>query len=100
MAIDTTLSEDDGGTAAGYATPYWEYAAVTEIKPNGTKEVVFLSRVRMFFDLSQPVSTVTNTDIGKLKSVRSLQEVITRQPTMTSWRILSTTAIGFPSQSS
>ena len=68
MAIDTSLSEDDGGTAAGYATPYWEYAAKTEIKPDGRKEVVSIKGAHVF-DLTQPVSTVTNTDIGKLKSV-------------------------------
>ena len=68
IGVDTTLSEAAGGTANGYATPYWEYAAKTETRSDGTKEVVSINGAHLF-DLTQPVSTVTNTDIGKLRAV-------------------------------
>ena len=68
IGIDTTLPEDKGGTASGFATPYWEYAAKSEFKADGTKEIKSINGAHLF-DLTQPVSTVTNTDIGKLRSV-------------------------------
>ena len=63
IGIDTKLE-----SSVGYATPYWEYAAKTQVNPDGTKEVISIDGAHIY-DLTLPVSTVTNTDIGKLKSV-------------------------------
>ena len=63
LGIDTKLE-----SSVGYATPYWEYAAQTEINQWGEKEVVSISG-GLLYDYSQPISTSTNTDIGKLKAV-------------------------------
>ncbi|MBQ9590367.1 MAG: flagellar hook-associated protein FlgK [Butyrivibrio sp.] len=63
IGIDTTLV-----SPVGYATPYWEYAAKTEINKSGEKVVVSIDGGKLF-DLTQAVSTSTNTDIGKLKAV-------------------------------
>ncbi len=63
IGIDTTLV-----SPVGYATPYWEYAAKTEINKSGEKVVVSIDGGKLF-DLTQTVSTSTNTDIGKLKAV-------------------------------
>ncbi len=63
MGIDVKLE-----SSVGYATPYWEYAAVKEYDREG-KEVVTSIEGAHIFDLTQPVSTATDTDIGKLKAV-------------------------------
>ncbi len=63
IGIDTTLE-----SSVGYATPYWEYAAKTVDNKDGTKTVVSIEGAHLF-DLSQTISTTTNTDIGKLRSV-------------------------------
>ena len=63
IGIDTTLV-----SPVGYATPYWEYAAKTEINKSGEKVVVSIDGGKLF-DLTQAVSSSTNTDIGKLKAV-------------------------------
>ena len=63
LGIDTKLK-----SSVGYATPYWEYAAQTEINQWGEKEVVSISG-GLLYDFSQPIATSTNTDIGKLKAV-------------------------------
>lgn len=63
IGIDTTLV-----SPVGYATPYWEYAAKTEINNSGEKVVVSIDGGKLF-DLTQTVSSSTNTDIGKLKAV-------------------------------
>ena len=55
-------------SSVGYATPYWEYAAVKEYDSEG-KEIVTSIEGAHLFDLTQPVSTATDTDIGKLKAV-------------------------------
>lgn len=63
LGVDTTL-----GSSVGYATPYWEYAAKTVDNHDGTKSVVSIDGAHVY-DLTQNISTVTNTDIGKLRSV-------------------------------
>ncbi len=63
LGVDTTLE-----SSAGYATPYWEYAAKTVDNKDGTKTVVSIDGAHVY-DLTQNISTVTNTDIGKLRSV-------------------------------
>ena len=62
LGVDTTL-----GSSVGYATPYWEYAAKTVDNRDGTKSVISIDGARVF-DLSQNISTTTNTDIGKLRA--------------------------------
>ncbi len=63
LAVDVTLE-----SSVGYATPYWEYAAKTVDNKDGTKTVVSIDGAHVY-DLTQNISTVTNTDIGKLRSV-------------------------------
>ena len=63
LGVDTTLE-----SSVGYATPYWEYAAKTVDNNDGTKTVVSIEGAHVY-DLTQNISTVTNTDIGKLRSV-------------------------------
>ena len=63
IGIDVKLE-----SSVGYATPYWEYAAVKEYDREG-KEIVTSIEGAHLFDLTQPVSTATDTDIGKLKAV-------------------------------
>ncbi|MCR5669747.1 MAG: flagellar hook-associated protein FlgK [Butyrivibrio sp.] len=63
IGIDTTLV-----SSVGYATPYWEYAARTEVNPDGSETVVSIDG-GLLYDLTQTISTTTNTDIGKLRSV-------------------------------
>ena len=63
IGIDTTLE-----SSVGYATPYWEYAARTEADKDGNKVVVSIDGAHLY-DLTQTISTSTDTDIGKLKSV-------------------------------
>ncbi len=63
IGIDTTLE-----SSVGYATPYWEYAAKTEVDAQGNKHVVSIDGGHIY-DLTQTISTTINTDIGKLKSV-------------------------------
>jgi len=63
IGIDTKL-----GSSVGYATPYWEYAAVKEYDRYGNEIVTSIDGANIY-DLSQTVSTGTNTDIGKLKAV-------------------------------
>ena len=63
LGIDTTLE-----SSVGYATPYWEYAAKTVDNSDGSKTVVSIEGAHVY-DLTQNISTVTNTDIGKLRSV-------------------------------
>ena len=55
-------------SSVGYATPYWEYAAKTHYNEFGEVIVDSISG-GLLYDLSQPISTSTNTDIGKLKAV-------------------------------
>ena len=63
MGIDTTLE-----SSVGYATPYWEYAAKSEYDHDGNKVIISIEGGKIY-DLTQTISTTTNTDIGKLKSV-------------------------------
>lgn len=63
IGIDTTLE-----STVGYATPYWEYAAVTDYDRYGNKVVTSIEGAHVF-DLTQRISTSIDTDIGKLKSV-------------------------------
>lgn len=63
IGVDTTLE-----SPVGYATPYWEYAAQTVDNRDGSKTVVSIDGAHIF-DLTQTISTTTNTDIGKLRSV-------------------------------
>ncbi len=63
LGVDVTLD-----SPAGYATPYWEYAAKTEDNGDGTRTVVSIDGAHVF-DLRQTISTSTNTDIGKLRAV-------------------------------
>ena len=63
LGVDVTLE-----SPVGYATPYWEYAAKTVDNKDGSKTVVSIDGAHVF-DLTQNISTVTNTDIGKLRSV-------------------------------
>ena len=63
IGVDTTL-----GSSVGYATPYWEYGAQTTVDSNGNKVVTSIEGAYVY-DLTQSISTSTNTDIGKLKSV-------------------------------
>ena len=63
IGIDTTLD-----SPVGYATPYWEYAAKREIDEHGNETVVSIDGGHLY-DLTQPISTTINTDIGKLKAV-------------------------------
>ena len=63
IGIDTTLV-----SSVGYATPYWEYAAKTVFNEDGSKSVVSVDG-GLLYDLTQNISTTTNTDIGKLRSV-------------------------------
>ncbi len=63
IAVDTTLE-----SPVGYGTPYWEYAAKTVDNKDGSKSVVSIDGAKIF-DLTQSISTTTNTDIGKLRSV-------------------------------
>ena len=63
IGIDTTLE-----SPVGYATPYWEYAAKKEYNSDGEEIVTSISGGHLY-DLTQTISTSTNTDIGKLKSV-------------------------------
>ena len=63
LGVDTTLE-----SSVGYATPYWEYAAKTVDNSDGSKTVVSIEGAHVY-DLTQNISTVTNTDIGKLRSV-------------------------------
>ncbi|MBQ8031123.1 MAG: flagellar hook-associated protein FlgK, partial [Butyrivibrio sp.] len=63
LGVDVTLE-----SPVGYATPYWEYAAKTVDNRDGSKTVVSIDGAHVF-DLTQNISTVTNTDIGKLRSV-------------------------------
>ena len=63
IGIDTTLE-----SSVGYATPYWEYAAKSEYDHDGNKVILSIEGGKIY-DLTQTISTTTNTDIGKLKSV-------------------------------
>ena len=63
IGIDTTLV-----SPVGYATPYWEYAAESHYNSDGEKVIDSIDG-GMIFNLSQTISTSTNTDIGKLKAV-------------------------------
>lgn len=63
IGIDTTLE-----SSVGYATPYWEYAAKSEYDHDGNKVIISIEGGKIY-DLTQTISTTTNTDIGKLKSV-------------------------------
>jgi flagellar hook-associated protein 1 FlgK len=63
IGIDTTLE-----SSVGYATPYWEYAAKREVDEHGNESVVSIDGGHLY-DLTQPISTTINTDIGKLKAV-------------------------------
>ncbi len=63
IGIDTTLE-----SSVGYATPYWEYAAKTVDNKDGSKTVVSIDGAHIY-DLTQNISTATNTDIGKLRAV-------------------------------
>ena len=63
IGIDTTLD-----SPVGYATPYWEYAAKKEYNMYGEEIITSISGGHLY-DLTQTISTSTNTDVGKLKSV-------------------------------
>lgn len=63
IGVDTKL-----GSPVGYATPYWEYAATTETNRDGTKTVTSIDGATVF-DLTRPIASSTNTDVGKLKSI-------------------------------
>ncbi len=68
MACDNTLPADKGGSPVNYNTPYWIFAAKQEY--NDVKEEWEIADIRgaKVFDLSQPVATSMNTDIGQLRS--------------------------------
>ena len=63
IGIDVNLE-----SSVGYATPYWEYAAVKEYDRDGNEIVTSIDGAHVF-DLTQTISTSTNTDIGRLKAV-------------------------------
>jgi flagellar hook-associated protein 1 FlgK len=63
IGIDVTLD-----SPVGYATPYWEYAAKSYYNEEGVKVVESIDGGHLY-DLTRPIATTTNTDIGKLKSV-------------------------------
>lgn len=68
MACDNELPADKGGSAVGYNTPYWEFAAKKEYDESREEWVVADIRGAKVFDLTQTISTAMNTDIGKLRS--------------------------------
>ncbi|WP_026664762.1 flagellar hook-associated protein FlgK [Butyrivibrio sp. FC2001] len=68
MACDNVLPADKGGSAVGYNTPYWEFAAKKEYDEIRGEWVVTDIRGAKVFDLTQTVSTAMNTDIGQLRS--------------------------------
>ncbi len=63
IGIDTQLI-----SSVGYSIPYWEYGAKTVENSDGSRTVVSVDGA-LLYDLSQSISTTTNTDIGKLKAV-------------------------------
>ena len=68
MACDNKLTADKGGSPVNYNTPYWEFAAKKDFNSEtGEWEVVDIRGAKVF-DLTQPVATSMNTDIGKLRS--------------------------------
>lgn len=68
MACDNTLPADKGGSPVNYNTPYWEFAAKKEY--NEFKEEWEVADIRgaKVYDLTLPVATSMNTDLGKLRS--------------------------------
>ncbi|WP_026497350.1 flagellar hook-associated protein FlgK [Butyrivibrio sp. WCD3002] len=68
MACDNVLTADKGGSPVNYNTPYWEFAAKKEYNSvRGEWEVTDITGAKVY-DLSQPIATSMNTDIGKLRS--------------------------------
>ncbi len=63
LGVDTTLE-----SSVGYATPYWEFAAKTELNNDGSRRVVSIEGAHVY-DMTQTISTLMDTDIGKLRSV-------------------------------
>lgn len=63
IGIDRTLV-----SSVGYATPYWEYAARKEYDEYGIEYIASIDGGHVY-NLEQTVSSTTDTDIGKLKSV-------------------------------
>ncbi len=63
MAVDRLLESSDN-----FATPYWEFMATTERGEFGQITVVDISNAKVF-DLTREVSSVANTDVGKLRSI-------------------------------
>ena len=63
IGIDRTLV-----SSVGYATPYWEYAARREYDEYGIEYIASIDGGHVY-NLEQTVSSTTDTDIGKLKSV-------------------------------
>ncbi len=63
IGIDTTLE-----SSVGYATPYWEYAAKSHYDSHGNKVIDSIDGAHIY-DLTQTISSTTDTDIGKLRSV-------------------------------
>lgn len=55
-------------SSVGYATPYWEYAAQKEYNEFGDVEITSIEGAHIY-DLTLPLSTATNTDVGRLKAV-------------------------------
>ncbi|WP_029233447.1 flagellar hook-associated protein FlgK [Butyrivibrio sp. VCB2006] len=68
IGIITTEHVDPPESPVGYATPYWEYAAKTEINSDGEKVITSIAGGHIY-NLETTISTTTNTDIGKLKAV-------------------------------
>jgi flagellar hook-associated protein 1 FlgK len=62
MGVDTTLV-----SSVGFATPYWEFAAKHGYDELGNRVVLDISGAKVF-DLTLPVSTQMNTDVGKLRA--------------------------------
>ena len=67
MAYDYTLEADKGGSAVNFNTPYWEFAAKHSTDAAGNKVVVDITGAKVY-DLTLPISTLMNTDVGQLRA--------------------------------
>ncbi|WP_026662628.1 flagellar hook-associated protein FlgK [Butyrivibrio proteoclasticus] len=68
IGLITTEHVEPPESPVGYATPYWEYAAKTEVDAEGNKIITSIAGGHLY-NLQTTISTTTNTDIGKLKAV-------------------------------
>lgn len=60
IAVDRSVK-----SSVGYGTPYWEHTYEVKTNEEGESETTFQD----VCDLTQPIATSINTDIGKLKAV-------------------------------